>query len=64
MVIPKPGYAGEVRLWEGNAKSIKQPGAVQMTAAKEALLVECSNTTSITVTRAELGKCTVRQIGT
>lgn len=54
VIMPKPEYAGEVRVWVGNAKSVKQLGAVQMTAAKEAL--GCSSTTSITVIRAELGK--------
>ena len=53
VIEPKLEYAGEV--WEGNAKSVKQLETLQMTAAKKALRVGCSSTTSSTVLRTELG---------
>ena len=49
MVVPKLEYAGKV--WEGNAKLVKQLETVQMTAAKKVL--GCSSTTSNTVLRTE-----------
>ena len=51
VIVPKLEYAG--RVWEGNAKFVKQLEAVQMTAAKNILV--CPSTTSNTVIRAELG---------
>ena len=49
--LPKLEYAGQV--WEGNAKFVKQPETMQMTAAKN--IRGCSSTMSNTVLRAELG---------
>ena len=51
VIVPKLEYAEKV--WEGNAKFIKQLGTVQMTAAKN--ILGCSSTTSNTVLRAKLG---------
>ena len=51
VIVPKLEYAGEVR--EGNAKFVKQPKTVQMTAANK--ILGCSSTTSNTVLRTELG---------
>ena len=53
VIVPKLEYAGVV--WEGNAKLVKQLETVQMTAAIKVPLTGCSNTTSNTVLRAELG---------
>ena len=33
VIVPKLEYSGEI--WEGNAKSVKQLGTVQMTAATQ-----------------------------
>ena len=51
VIVTKLECAGKV--WEGDAKFVKQLKTVQMTAAKN--ILGCSNTTSITVLRAELG---------
>ena len=40
-------------VWEGNAKLVKQPETIQMTAAKKVLT--CSSKTGTAVLRAELG---------
>ena len=50
VVVPKLEYAGKV--WEGNAKLVKQLETVQMTAATKVL--GCSSMSN-TVLRAELG---------
>ena len=50
-IVPKLECAGKV--WEGNAKFVKQLKIVQMTAAKK--MLGCSSTTSSTLSRAELG---------
>ena len=49
-IVPKLEHAQE---WKGNAKLVKQPERVQMTAAKNVL--GCSSTTSNTVLGTELG---------
>ena len=51
VIIPRLEYAREV--WKGNAKLVKQPETVQMTAAEK--IRGCSSTTSNTVLRAALG---------
>ena len=56
VIVPKLKYAKKV--WEGNAKFVKQPETVQMTAANK--ILGCSSTTSNTVLRAELGMYPLR----
>ena len=50
VIVAKLEYA---KIWEGNAKFVKQPETVQMTAGK--YILGCSSTTSNAVVRAELG---------
>ena len=53
VTVPKLTYAGKV--WEENAKFVKQLETVQMTAAAR-MIQGCSSTSSNTVLRAEVGK--------
>ena len=50
-IVPNSEYAGKV--WEGNAKFVKQLETAQMTAVKKILC--CSSTTSNTVLKTKLG---------
>ena len=59
MIVPKLEYA---KVWEGDAKLVKQLETVQMAAAKRVL--GCSSTTSITILRAELGMYPLKQLET
>ena len=52
MIVPKLEYA---KVWEGDAKLVKQLETVQMTAARKVLSIGCSGTTSNTVLRAGMG---------
>ena len=55
VIVPKVDCA---EVWEGNTKFAKQLETAQTTVAKQVL--GCSNTTSDTVLRVELGLCPLK----